>query len=127
MPYKDNKKNKDCKIKWIKDNPEKRNKSIRLYQDVNRAKWINWHRETGRGKCNICGYDKCFAAIDQHHIDPKTKSFRPGTFLQKPFNDKNIKLLEEELKKCISICSNCHREIHNTRRYEQNGEVFDLR
>lgn len=58
------------------------------------------------GKCSKCGYDKCLAALDFHHLDPTIKDIGiSATRLGK-------KKLEEELKKCILVCANCHREIH---------------
>ena len=58
------------------------------------------------GKCELCGYDKCGAALDFHHIDPNTK-FKAVAHLSY-----NLKLMIEEAKKCVMVCSNCHREIH---------------
>lgn len=59
------------------------------------------------GKCSICGYSKCIAALDFHHINPteKDKDF---------FNMRGglSTLLKTKLDKCVLLCSNCHREIH---------------
>jgi len=60
------------------------------------------------GKCSICGYDKCEDALDFHHVDPKEKSF--ALSLAYRHTQKEIDL---ELKKCILVCANCHREIHS--------------
>lgn len=60
------------------------------------------------GKCNCCGYDKCLGALDFHHIDESTKSFDISSRLEK-----DPLLLEQELKKCVLWCSNCHREKHS--------------
>lgn len=56
--------------------------------------------------CAICGYDKCAAALNFHHVNPKDKKFlvSPITISRKD--------IFEELQKCILLCSNCHREIH---------------
>jgi len=60
------------------------------------------------GKCKICGYDKCSAALDFHH--PKNnKEGNVGVFLK---NESRQKLLKE-VEKCILLCANCHRELHN--------------
>lgn len=59
--------------------------------------------------CQICGYDKCNSALEFHHIDPKEKDFTFGKVISTP---KNAALLKNELKKCIMLCSNCHREVH---------------
>lgn len=63
-------------------------------------------KEIYRGKCIKCGYDKCLSALDFHHRDPNLKDFG--------ISDDNMRLKEavEEVKKCILICSNCHRELH---------------
>lgn len=57
------------------------------------------------GKCSICGYDKCPSAFDFHHLDSFTKDF---TISEKASWD----AIEPELKKCVLLCSNCHREVH---------------
>lgn len=58
------------------------------------------------GKCQRCGYDTTVKALDFHHLDPNKKDFT--------ISNGNFKLTEaiEESKKCILICSNCHRELH---------------
>ena len=61
------------------------------------------------GKCCRCGYNKCEAALELHHVDPTTKDAD---------TTKNLRLISdevrvnEELDKCILLCSNCHREEH---------------
>lgn len=59
------------------------------------------------GKCEICGYDKNYSALEFHHLDPNEKDF---TISKKNSSWENIK---KELDKCILVCANCHREIHN--------------
>ena len=58
--------------------------------------------------CAICGYDKCDAALDFHHVNPEDKEFRIRT-ISLQFKDERI---IEELNKCILLCANCHREKH---------------
>jgi hypothetical protein len=60
------------------------------------------------GKCSICGYDKCDAALDFHHKDPNQKEFDPSYGKRMHF-DKFM----EEIHKCILVCANCHRELHD--------------
>lgn len=59
------------------------------------------------GKCMRCGYDKCLKALEFHHLDPSQKDFTIS-------NDR-FKLQDAvtESKKCILICSNCHKELHD--------------
>jgi hypothetical protein len=62
------------------------------------------------GKCEKCGYDKNIAGFDFHHIDPYTKAFEiKAHFL----NYKTDDVILEEALKCMLLCSNCHRELHN--------------
>ena len=61
------------------------------------------------GKCSICGYDKCVAAMVFHHIDPSNKDFGiSAKGLCRSFDKLKI-----ELDKCILLCANCHAEKHN--------------
>ena len=58
----------------------------------------------GKNECEICGYDKCYEALSFHHKDPSTKDNQIGFMWYIG--------LEEEIKKCILVCENCHKEIH---------------
>lgn len=60
------------------------------------------------GKCSKCGYSKCLDALDFHHVDPNKKLYNIGGLHNT--TKKNILI---EVKKCILICSNCHRELHS--------------
>ena len=59
-------------------------------------------------KCNICGYDKLTGALEFHHIDPTLKQY--GIAENGTCHDIEVDL--QEIKKCILVCANCHREIH---------------
>lgn len=76
-------------------------------------KWRNATKqrmiESMGSKCQICSYNICTRSMDFHHLDPKEKDFN--------FNKARANLfgwdsLSKELKKCILLCSNCHREVH---------------
>ena len=60
------------------------------------------------GKCVNCNYSKCVSALEFHHLNPTEKDFNLGSIKAYVFNDK----IKRELDKCILVCSNCHREIH---------------
>lgn len=60
------------------------------------------------GKCEKCGYNKCIAALDFHHKNPKDKDFSIAHVKLTTFTD----LIKQELDKCQLVCANCHREIH---------------
>jgi len=69
--------------------------------------------------CEICGYDKCIAALEFHHKDPQNKSFfiTRGLSLIGLSKDKNfdqaLGVLQAEIAKCTVMCGNCHNEIHH--------------
>ena len=58
------------------------------------------------GKCSTCGYNKSLSALDFHHIDPEQKDKAYVTW------KRNFDKLKIELDKCILLCANCHRELH---------------
>ena len=58
------------------------------------------------GKCLICGFDKFQEALEFHHVNPQEKDFGLATGI------KSLEKQLEEAKKCIMVCSNCHRGIH---------------
>ena len=75
-------------------------------QQLKRSDFIAKLKIKEGGKCARCGYDKCIQALDFHHKDSNQKDFG--------ISDDKMRLSEavQEVKKCILICSNCHRELH---------------
>ncbi len=59
------------------------------------------------GKCWVCGYSRCRAAMVFHHIDPMMKKFGIADGRTRGWS-----ILVEELKKCALLCNRCHEEIH---------------
>lgn len=59
------------------------------------------------GKCSECGYNKCDAALDIHHLDSSKKDPNFRTHRYWSWNK-----LVEELKTCVLLCKNCHAEKH---------------
>lgn len=74
-----------------------------LYQKANKIKF-----ERG---CDICGYNKCASALEWHH-EGNDKENNPANFMRKG-TIKQYQEYEKEIKKCILLCANCHREIHS--------------
>lgn len=76
-------------------------------QQLTRGDFLAKIKKQQGGKCQRCGYDKCLKALEFHHLDPQQKDFT--------ISNDHFKLAEaiEETKKCILICSNCHRELHD--------------
>jgi len=57
--------------------------------------------------CQVCGYDRCNAAIDPHHL--QDKEINVGAIVAASYG---LDRLERELAKCVPLCANCHRELH---------------
>lgn len=60
------------------------------------------------GKCEICGYNKCLSALEFHHINSNEKDFG----ISEKGYTRSLEKNKEEVDKCILVCANCHREIH---------------
>lgn len=60
------------------------------------------------GACKVCGYNKCQAAFDFHHLDPAQKDFG----LSSNGITRSWDKVKQEIEKCILVCCRCHREIH---------------
>lgn len=71
-------------------------------------------------KCQCCGYDKCVSALEFHHLDPTKKELTLSRSIL------SWEKTKQELKKCICVCANCHREIHDDlREIDVNREYFN--
>lgn len=76
-------------------------------QQLRRGDFLAKIKETRGGACIKCGYNRCMKALEFHHVDPSLKNFT--------ISNDHFKLKDavEESKKCILICSNCHKEFHD--------------
>ena len=68
------------------------------------------------GKCEICGYNKCLAALTFHHRDPSKKEFSIST------KNRTLERNKEEVDKCILLCCRCHAEEHEKLQIEKIGK-----
>jgi len=57
--------------------------------------------------CSDCGNKYPVCCYDFHHINPEEKKFEIA-----PRLDSKVETIMEEVKKCLMICSNCHRIRH---------------
>jgi len=62
--------------------------------------------EEAGGRCRLCGYCRCVAALEFHHLDPDAKEF--GVSHR---GARSIERLRAEVSKCVLLCSNCHAEV----------------
>jgi transposase len=59
------------------------------------------------GKCSVCGYSRCIAALEFHHLVPSEKSFS----LSHRGVARSIERARAEASKCVLLCANCHAEV----------------
>jgi transposase len=61
------------------------------------------------GKCVLCGYGRCMAALAFHHLDPSQKRLSISQ------NGMTLALtaIRAEAAKCALVCANCHAEIES--------------
>lgn len=128
-----------CKVCWNQrnrtkraENADKYRERFRLYYQANRAKvlertsqWGKTHRAERRKvvaefrerrykefmeykktlSCVICGENDPIC-IDFHHLNESEKEYQISDLVM------SREKMEEELKKCVPVCANCHRKIH---------------
>lgn len=97
---------RDYHREYYSKNKEKIRAYHRKYYNENRSK--KDAVEYMGGKCVLCGYSKCIAALDFHHRNPEEKEFNFKWNAQKS----RLSKIVNELDKCILLCANCHREVH---------------
>ena len=97
--------------------------NVQAVSDYRRRRKENLIKVCGN-RCALCGYDKLPAGLEFHHIDPTQKSYGIASKGTCHAIDKDL----EEVKKCILICANCHREVHSdlySQEYLISKQIFD--
>lgn len=92
---------------------ETRKENIRTRTKQSRkdlAKFVNEYKEM-KG-CERCKEKYEYYVLDLHHLEPEHKDDNVSVLL----HSGSKKKVEEELKKCIVVCANCHRIIHHEQR-----------
>ena len=88
-----------------------RKEAVRREHKIKFIKLLNKKREV---KCERCGYNKSFAAIDFHHKRDKLLNISKaiGKLSSNSFTNGTTNEILREISKCEILCSNCHREEH---------------
>lgn len=72
-------------------------------QRIERRKVVLESKHCG---CNCCSEtEPC--CLEFHHLDPTQKDFAVADR-----SYANLDRLREEIRKCVVVCSNCHKKIH---------------
>jgi formate dehydrogenase assembly factor FdhD len=96
------------------NNSNNRKIKIKERRKVNKDLSKNYIRELKQNsKCSKCGEERWYV-LDFHHSNDDDKIEN----ISKLANGGATKKIQEELKKCIILCSNCHRELHHLEREE---------
>jgi hypothetical protein len=95
---------KTVSLKWREDNKG----LLKMKRISKKLIWYKLIKELGMDKCEVCGYDFCFAAIEFHHVNPDEKKKPISAVFKSNISESGI----DELLKCVSLCANCHREYH---------------
>ena len=97
--YKDNK-----RVKLTDEEIKNKNyKHLKAFRKKNKERAIEYKG----GKCVVCAYNRSVTAMEFHHLDPTQKDFGISSNSNRAWEKIRI-----ELDKCVLVCSNCHREIH---------------
>lgn len=97
--------------KWYKKNK----KSVIERTQKRRKEIVEWlDNYKSKQKCSNCPENHP-ATLDFHHIDPKQKDIGINSIRCYGWG---IEKIEKEIQKCVVLCSNCHRKLHWSKRYE---------
>jgi acetylornithine/succinyldiaminopimelate/putrescine aminotransferase len=112
MPYKDPKvkkaKHKEYSAKYYQKNKEAIKAGSKITNAAARRAWVEYKATLA---CTVCGFSHP-AVIDFHH-PPGTKKYGVNDLVA----NRRFTKAYKEVKKCIVMCSNCHR-IHH---YNEKG------
>lgn len=93
---------KDHRKQYCKEYHNK-HKEERIKKDMEYREKVN----ALKTPCQKCGDTRLYV-IDFHHIDPAEKSFN----IHRKTAKTDFSLIENEVKKCVCLCRNCHMEFH---------------
>lgn len=102
---------KPCHYIYVNNENKKNKERYKKYQKISNKRCYE------RGKlfidryksiigCKNCG-EKRYWIIDYHHLDPSTKTHPIPWYKTSP-----IEIIKREIRKCITLCRNCHTDFH---------------
>ena len=88
---------------------KRKNDEVKFDRNLKNAKikYVNNYKRSH--KCEICG-ETSTCCLEFHHVDKRKKMFTISSAICNIKID--MKALRAEIKKCIIICSNCHKKLH---------------
>lgn len=101
----DKQKQKIAQKRHYQDNKE----NYRINNHKRRRERKEWFRNfLSTQKCLVCD-ENCNAVLDLHHLDPNQKDDNVSHLLAEM---RSYNRVAAEIKKCVVLCSNCHRKHH---------------
>jgi hypothetical protein len=114
---------KECKKKLHVLNATRDNNKCREWRLKNKdriyGQLVRIMHDLKSNGCAICGYDKCDACLDFHHANPDDKECNVNLATISRSDAKVV----AELNKCILLCSNCHKELHDNEKKNSSNRV----
>jgi len=104
---------KDCTAKFAREYRQSRRDYVAEYK-------------ISKG-CELCGFvAEHSCQLDLHHIDPSTKTYKGS---HKSYDAGwSLERIDNELKKCIVVCKNCHAlESHNSGHWRNEFTDISMR
>ena len=112
MPYKDPEVRKRKQAEYSKKSYEANKDFVKLTtKKGKKEKRAEWYAFKSTLKCTKCGFNHP-AALDFHHTNPEEKEGSVHSYI----SNGQFAKARKELKKCIVLCSNCHRLHHHEER-----------
>lgn len=94
-------------------NKDKMAARSKIWYVTNKQEWWSIAATVTELKCEVCGYDKHSSGLDFHHKNPEEKEGTIHQMMNGPApNETNVQKFIAEIKKCVVLCANCHREHH---------------
>lgn len=90
---------------WYERNREKQLQSVKVARRKIFLEVQSYKAEKG---CSRCAEDDP-VCLEFHHSDPDAKEFSIALGLR---NGYAVKRVQEEMQKCVVLCSNCHKKEH---------------
>lgn len=106
-----------CKKNIDKKSYSKRKDKI-IKQKIDKVSKTRYEVDSFKTECIKCGETKKYM-LDFHHIDSNEKEFH----ISNEIWNKNINAIKNEIKKCVILCSNHHREYHHLNK--TNGTTLE--
>lgn len=103
MAYKTKESQLRAQREWYKKNKKRQFDNVKRRKKELRDRFQEFKKTL---KCCVCKESEA-CCLDFHHLDASEKEFSIAHF-----ENVGLAKLKEELKKCVVICSNCHRKVH---------------